>query len=218
MEVALTPIEFLRRARKLYADREAVVDGPRRLTYAQFGDRIDRWSAALQAMGVGEGDRVAYISSNTCSHLEGYYAVPQIGGVIVPVNYRLTADDFAYRGVGTSSLTGQVINPSDRDGDRTPGGSSAGSAVAVYCGMAFAALGTDDGGSNRIPAVCSGVVGMKPTFGLVPRNGVIPTWPYLDTHGPLARTAADAALMLAAMLPLLLLAPMFRRRSHPFAR
>ena len=96
MEVALTPIEFLRRARKLYADREAVVDGPRRLTYAQFGDRIDRWSAALQAMGVGEGDRVAYISSNTCSHLEGYYAVPQIGGVIVPVNYRLTADDFAY--------------------------------------------------------------------------------------------------------------------------
>jgi Asp-tRNA(Asn)/Glu-tRNA(Gln) amidotransferase A subunit family amidase len=112
---------------------------------------------------------------------------------------KTAADDFAYRGVGTSSLTGQVINPSDRAGDRTPGGSSAGSAVAVYCGMAFAALGTDDGGSNRIPAVCSGVVGMKPTFGLVPRNGVIPTWPYLDTHGPLARTAADAALMLAAV-------------------
>ena len=94
MEVALTPIEFLRRARKLYADREAVVDGPRRLTYAQFGDRIDRWSAALQAMGVGEGDRVAYISSNTCSHLEGYYAVPQIGGVIVPVKF--PNDPFAF--------------------------------------------------------------------------------------------------------------------------
>jgi Asp-tRNA(Asn)/Glu-tRNA(Gln) amidotransferase A subunit family amidase len=65
--------------------------------------------------------------------------------------------------------------------------------------MAFAALGTDDGGSNRIPAQFTGVVGMKPTFGLVPRTGVIPTWPYLDTHGPLARTVADAALLLAAI-------------------
>jgi Asp-tRNA(Asn)/Glu-tRNA(Gln) amidotransferase A subunit family amidase len=63
--------------------------------------------------------------------------------------------------------------------------------------MAFAALGTDDGGSNRIPAQFTGVVGMKPTFGLVPRTGVIPTWPYLDTHGPLARSVADAALLLA---------------------
>ena len=62
--------------------------------------------------------------------------------------------------------------------------------------MAFAALGTDDGGSNRIPAQFTGVVGVKPSFGLVPRSGVIPTWPYLDTHGPLARTVADAALML----------------------
>jgi Asp-tRNA(Asn)/Glu-tRNA(Gln) amidotransferase A subunit family amidase len=65
--------------------------------------------------------------------------------------------------------------------------------------MAFAALGTDDGGSNRIPAQFTGVVGMKPTFGLVPRSGVIPTWPYLDTHGPLARSVADAALLLAAI-------------------
>lgn len=112
---------------------------------------------------------------------------------------KTAADDFAYHGVGTSSHTGQVVNPYDPTGTRTPGGSSAGSAVAVACGMAFAALGTDDGGSNRIPAVCTGVVGMKPTFGLVPRTGVIPTWPYLDTHGPLARHVADAALLLAAV-------------------
>lgn len=112
---------------------------------------------------------------------------------------KTAADDFAYRGEGTSSHTGQVLNPYDRSGTRTPGGSSAGSAVAVAAGMAFAALGTDDGGSNRIPAVCTGVVGMKPTFGLVPRTGVIPTWPWLDTHGPLARTVADAALLLAAI-------------------
>ncbi|WP_411282467.1 amidase [Gemmatimonas sp.] len=112
---------------------------------------------------------------------------------------KTAADDFAYRGNGTSSLTGQVRNPHDRAGLRTPGGSSAGSAVVVACGMAFAALGTDDGGSNRIPAQFTGVVGMKPSFGLVPRTGVIPTWPYLDTHGPLARTVADAALMLEAI-------------------
>ena len=112
---------------------------------------------------------------------------------------KTAADDFAYRGVGTSSHTGQVLNPYDRTGTRTPGGSSAGSAAAVAGGMAFAALGTDDGGSNRIPAVCTGVVGVKPTFGLVPRSGVIPTWPWLDTHGPLARTVQDAALMLAAI-------------------
>jgi Asp-tRNA(Asn)/Glu-tRNA(Gln) amidotransferase A subunit family amidase len=113
---------------------------------------------------------------------------------------KTAADDFAYRGNGTSSHTGQVLNPHDRTGTRTPGGSSAGSAVAVATGMAFAALGTDDGGSNRIPAQFTGVVGMKPTFGLVPRTGVIPTWPYLDTHGPLARTVADAALLLASIV------------------
>ncbi|HEX7940079.1 MAG TPA: amidase [Gemmatimonadaceae bacterium] len=112
---------------------------------------------------------------------------------------KTAADDFAYHGNGTSSHTGQVLNPHDRTGTRTPGGSSAGSAVSVATGMAFAALGTDDGGSNRIPAQFTGVVGMKPTFGLVPRTGVIPTWPYLDTHGPLARHVADAALLLAVV-------------------
>ncbi|MDQ6736341.1 MAG: amidase, partial [Gemmatimonadota bacterium] len=112
---------------------------------------------------------------------------------------KTAADDFAYHGNGTSSLTGQVRNPYDPTGTKTPGGSSAGSAVSVACGIAFAALGTDDGGSNRIPAQFCGVVGMKPTFGLVPRTGVIPTWPYLDTHGPLARHVADAALLLDAI-------------------
>jgi Asp-tRNA(Asn)/Glu-tRNA(Gln) amidotransferase A subunit family amidase len=112
---------------------------------------------------------------------------------------KTAADDFAYRGSGTSSHTGQVAHPHDPTRARTPGGSSAGSAVAVAGGLAFAALGTDDGGSNRIPAQFTGVVGMKPSFGLVPRTGVVPTWPWLDTHGPLARTVADAALLLAAI-------------------
>jgi Asp-tRNA(Asn)/Glu-tRNA(Gln) amidotransferase A subunit family amidase len=112
---------------------------------------------------------------------------------------KTAADDFAYRGSGTSSYTGQVINPHDPTGTRSPGGSSAGSAVVVATGMAFAGLGTDDGGSNRIPAQFTGVVGVKPSFGLVPRTGVIPTWPYLDTHGALARSVADVALALAVL-------------------
>jgi fatty-acyl-CoA synthase len=96
METALTPMDFAGRARRLYADREAVVDGDIRFTYAQFLDRCDCWSSALQGLGVGQGDRVVYIAPNTHSHLESFYAVPQIGAVLVPVNYRLLPEDFEY--------------------------------------------------------------------------------------------------------------------------
>src|SRR2546430_17210860 len=96
METPLTPLEFARRSRKLYPEREAVVDGDLRLSYEQFFDRCDAWSAALQALGVKQGDRVAYIAPNTHAQLESFYAVPQIGAVLVPLNYRLTADDFVY--------------------------------------------------------------------------------------------------------------------------
>src|SRR5882672_6312180 len=96
MEVALTPLEFARRTRALYGDREAIVDGALRLSYAQFFDRCDRWSAALQALGVRQGDRVAYIAPNTHAQLESFYAVPQIGAVLVPINYRLSPEEFQY--------------------------------------------------------------------------------------------------------------------------
>ncbi|HEY8149449.1 MAG TPA: AMP-binding protein, partial [Vicinamibacteria bacterium] len=96
MELPLTPLEFARRARRLYPEREAVVDGDLRLTYRQFFDRCDRWSAALQGLGVRPGDRVAYIAPNTHAQLESFYAVPQIGAVLVPINYRLTPADFVY--------------------------------------------------------------------------------------------------------------------------
>lgn len=96
METPLSPLEFARRARKLYPEREAVVDGEVRYTYAQFLDRCDRWSSALLALGVQVGDRVATIAPNTHGHLEAFYAVPQIGAVLVPINYRLIPDDFAY--------------------------------------------------------------------------------------------------------------------------
>src|SRR5271156_5070473 len=96
METPLTPLEFARRARKLHGRREAVIDGKVRFTYAQFGARCDRWSTALAKLAVGKGDRVATIAPNTHQHLEQFYAIPQLGAVIVPINYRLSADDFVY--------------------------------------------------------------------------------------------------------------------------
>ena len=96
METPLTPLEFMRRARALYPEREAVVDGAVRLTYAQFFERCDRWSAALQRLGVGRGDRVAYVSPNTAANLESFYGVPQIGAVLTPINYRLNAAEIQY--------------------------------------------------------------------------------------------------------------------------
>jgi fatty-acyl-CoA synthase len=96
MKTPHTPREFARRARSLYFDREAVVDGDDRWTYAQFFDRCDRWSCVLQRLGVVQGDRVAYIAPNTHAHLEAYYAVPQLGAVLVPMNYRLLPADWVY--------------------------------------------------------------------------------------------------------------------------
>jgi acyl-CoA synthetase (AMP-forming)/AMP-acid ligase II len=96
MKTPLTPLEFMRRSRRLYGDRLAVVDDDARYTYGQFFDRCDRWSAVLQGMGVHQGDRVVTIAPNTHAQLESFYAVPQLGAVLVPINYRLTADDFAF--------------------------------------------------------------------------------------------------------------------------
>lgn len=96
MEMPLTPLEFSRRTRKLYAGRVAVIDGELKFTYRQFFDRCDRWSYALQQMGIVQGDRVAYIAPNTHAQLEAFYSVPQTGAILVPVNYRLSAEEFAY--------------------------------------------------------------------------------------------------------------------------
>jgi acyl-CoA synthetase (AMP-forming)/AMP-acid ligase II len=104
VETPLTPLEFARRARKLYGRREAVIDGKLRFTYTQFGERCDRWSIALAKLGVGKGDRVATIAPNTHQHLEQFYAIPQLGAVIVPINYRLSAEDFVYVTVHSGAM------------------------------------------------------------------------------------------------------------------
>ena len=96
MEIPLTPLEFMRRARRLYADRLGVVDEGLRWTYGQFFEHCDRWSAALQSLGVQPGDRVAYIAPNGHAQLASFYAVPQIGAVLVPINFRLSVEEFQY--------------------------------------------------------------------------------------------------------------------------
>ncbi|HEV2982947.1 MAG TPA: long-chain-fatty-acid--CoA ligase [Vicinamibacterales bacterium] len=125
MEVPLSPLEFARRARALYPDREAVVDGALRLTYALFFERCDQWSAAMQRLGVTAGDRVAYIAPNTHAQLESFYAVPQIGAVLVPINYRLTADDFAFiighSGASVVCAHEDYLEAVDRIRDQVPG-------------------------------------------------------------------------------------------------
>jgi len=93
---------------------------------------------------------------------------------------------------------GPARNPWDRA--RIPGGSSGGSAVAVAAGMGVASVGSDTRGSIRIPAACCGVTGLKPTYALVPTEGVIPLAWSLDHVGPITRSAEDAALMLGAMV------------------
>ncbi len=93
---------------------------------------------------------------------------------------------------------GPAWNPYDPS--RTAGGSSGGSAAAVAAGLCFAAVGTDTGGSIRIPASYCGVAGFKPTYGLASVEGIFPLSQSLDHVGPIARTAADAALLLAALL------------------
>jgi aspartyl-tRNA(Asn)/glutamyl-tRNA(Gln) amidotransferase subunit A len=95
--------------------------------------------------------------------------------------------------------TDQVGNPWALE--RSAGGSSGGSAAALAAGLVEAALGSDTGGSIRIPAACCGIVGFKPTYGLVPLEGCFPLAPSLDHGGPMARTVAGCAEMLEALVP-----------------
>lgn len=106
--------------------------------------------------------------------------------------------EFAYGITSQNPHYGWVPNPFAPD--RTPGGSSGGSAAALAIGAAEGALGTDTGGSIRIPAACCGVVGFKPTYGLVPSSGCFPLAPTFDHVGPMARSVTTCEDMLAALV------------------
>src|SRR5216110_2940650 len=107
--------------------------------------------------------------------------------------------EFAFGGWGRNEPMGAPWNPWDLGIHRVAGGSSSGSAVAVAAGLAPVAIGSDTGGSIRIPAALCGLTGLKPTYGIVSLAGVVPLATTLDSLGPLARSVDDAALLAAAM-------------------
>jgi amidase len=125
----------------------------------------------------------------------------------LPVVGKTNLHELCFGTTGINAWYGTPVNPAAPD--HVPGGSSSGSAVAVASGEADLALGTDTGGSVRIPAACCGVVGLKTTWGAVSLKGVWPLAPSLDTIGPLAR---DVAGVIAAMA---LLKPSFQPTSTP---
>jgi aspartyl-tRNA(Asn)/glutamyl-tRNA(Gln) amidotransferase subunit A len=107
--------------------------------------------------------------------------------------------EFAYGAWGTNQHMGTPWNPWDMTTHRTPGGSSSGSAVAVAARMLPCAIGTDTGGSVRIPAAWCGITGLKTTIGRISTHGVLPLSPTMDTPGPIARSVEDCAILLVAM-------------------
>jgi aspartyl-tRNA(Asn)/glutamyl-tRNA(Gln) amidotransferase subunit A len=115
-----------------------------------------------------------------------------LGAGFIPVG-RVNMTEFAFSGLGINPHYGTPSSPWDRASKRIPGGSSSGTAVAVADGMAAAGLGTDTGGSCRIPAAFCGIVGYKPTARRIPISGVLPLAPSLDSVGPLARSVACCA-------------------------
>ena len=131
--------------------------------------------------------RVSTITATTVARLRA------AGAIILGKTHTV---EFAFGGWGTNTTMGTPWNPWDLAVHRIPGGSSSGSAVAVAAGMACAALGTDTGGSVRIPAGLCGLVGLKTTHGLISRHGLIELCPTHDTVGPITHTVRDCALLL----------------------
>jgi Asp-tRNA(Asn)/Glu-tRNA(Gln) amidotransferase A subunit family amidase len=148
------------------------------------------WMAGIESAS-GSRARRGFVPSETVG---GIKQLDAAGAVIFA---RTTVPEFCYFGVTESDLFGRTANPWDLG--RTAGGSSGGAAAAVAAGCGPLSLGGDGGGSIRIPAAFCGIVGFKPTFGLVSHEPSSPGWKTLVSVGPLARSVADARLMLAAV-------------------
>ena len=96
MIVPLNEYDFLKRALVAHSNKEAVVCGDLRLTYREFGERVNRWANAMRALGVEKGDRVAILSQNCHRILEAFFGTPLLGSILMPLNFRLVSDDFEY--------------------------------------------------------------------------------------------------------------------------
>src|SRR5277367_5813856 len=157
---------------------------------------VTRCSVKGAAGGPLKGKRVG-VKDSVC-----VAGIPASGATIVArmldagaeIVATLNMDDFALSGDGRTSTYGPSRNP--HNPDYCAGGSSCGSAAALYYDDIDLTIGTDQGGSIRIPASWSGVVGIKPTYGLVPYTGVMSIDPSLDHVGPMARSVSDVALLL----------------------
>ena len=135
-------------------------------------------------------ERISAVTASIARHLLS------AGGILLG---KTKTVEVAMGGWGTNTHMGTPWNPWDLDLHRAPGGSSSGSGVSVAAGLASCAVGTDTGGSVRIPAAWNGIVGLKMTEGALPTDGILPLSHTLDTPGPMARSVEDALLMLDAM-------------------
>ena len=151
-------------------------------------DNIDTAGVLTTAASAVYADRVPAEDAEVVTRLEA------AGAVILG---KLNMHEFAYGGTSAFTHTGPVRNPWDVD--RIAGGSSGGSGAAVAARLCAGALGTDTGGSVRIPAAHCGIAGLKPTYGLASIRGIIPLSVSLDHVGPMCRTVADTALLLQAL-------------------
>ena len=187
--ITVTREQALARARGLDADlKGGTVRGPLHGVPIALKDNIDTAGIRTTAASSVFDDRVPTVDAEVARRLTAAGAI-----VIGKANLH----EFANGGTSATSYFGPVRNPWALD--RNPGGSSGGSAAAVAANLCCAALGTDTGGSIRTPASNCGIVGLKPTYGLVSIRGIIPLVVSLDHCGPLTRTVADAALMLQVL-------------------
>jgi aspartyl-tRNA(Asn)/glutamyl-tRNA(Gln) amidotransferase subunit A len=174
------------------ADRELAAGrdrGPLHGVPIAVKDIIDvKGVATTAASRVREG-HLASVDAPVIAHLR------EAGAVLIG---KTNLDEFAFGTTSENSAFGVVRHPLDQS--RSPGGSSGGSAVAVAAGMALAALGTDTGGSIRIPAAACGIVGLKPTLGEISTDEVVPLSKTFDHVGPFTRTVGDARLVYEALL------------------
>jgi aspartyl-tRNA(Asn)/glutamyl-tRNA(Gln) amidotransferase subunit A len=163
---------------------------PGPLTGIPVSTKDSHWMAGIESTS-GSLARKGFVPTETVGAIR---RLEDAGAVIFA---RTTVPEFCYFGITESALWGRTSNPWHLD--RTAGGSSGGAAAAVAAGCGPLSLGGDGGGSIRIPAAFCGVVGFKPTFGLVPHEPSTAGWKTLVALGPLARTVSDARLMLAAV-------------------